>query len=64
MAKEGSALLRAVRDAIRVRHYSYRTGKAYVDWVRRYVLFRTATISRSEFSGKAKWRPFCESKRG
>jgi integron integrase len=32
-------LLDRVRAHIRVRHYSLRTEKAYVDWIRRYVLF-------------------------
>jgi integron integrase len=32
-------LLDRVRAAIRLRHYSRRTEKAYVGWVRRYVLF-------------------------
>ena len=32
-------LLDRVRDAIRLRHYSRRTEKAYVGWVRRFVLF-------------------------
>jgi integron integrase len=32
-------LLDQVRNAIRVRHYSRRTEKAYVCWVRRFVLF-------------------------
>ncbi len=32
-------LLDQVRDAIRYRHFSYRTEQAYVDWVRRFVLF-------------------------
>jgi integrase len=32
-------LLDRVRSAIRVRHYSRRTEKAYVCWVRRFVLF-------------------------
>lgn len=32
-------LLDQVRDAIRYRHFSYRTEQAYVAWVRRYVLF-------------------------
>lgn len=32
-------LLDRVREAIRLRHYSRRTEKAYVGWVRRYVLF-------------------------
>jgi integron integrase len=34
-----SPLLDQVRAAIRVRHYSPRTEKAYVHWIRRYILF-------------------------
>jgi integron integrase len=32
-------LLDQVRDAIRVRHYSYRTEEAYVGWIKRFILF-------------------------
>ena len=32
-------LLDRVRNKIRLKHYSIRTEKAYVDWVRRYVHF-------------------------
>ncbi len=32
-------LLDQVREAIRTRHYSYRTEEAYVGWVRRFILF-------------------------
>ena len=32
-------LLDQVRDAVRVRHYSYRTEQAYVAWIRRFILF-------------------------
>ena len=32
-------LLDRVRDAVRVRHLSYRTEQAYVDWIRRFILF-------------------------
>ncbi len=32
-------LLDQVRDAIRVRHYSYRTEQQYVAWIRRFILF-------------------------
>jgi integron integrase len=35
----GPPLLERVRIAIRARHYSRRTEKAYVGWVRRFVLF-------------------------
>jgi len=32
-------LLDQVHDAIRLRHYSYRTEQAYIGWIRRYILF-------------------------
>ena len=32
-------LLDQVRDAIRLKHYSYRTEQSYVQWIRRYILF-------------------------
>ncbi|MBD2460536.1 integron integrase [Oscillatoria sp. FACHB-1407] len=32
-------LLDQVRDAIRLKHYSYRTEVSYVDWIRRFILF-------------------------
>jgi hypothetical protein len=32
-------LLEQVRDALRLRHYSLRTERAYAHWVKRFVLF-------------------------
>ncbi|WP_425500604.1 phage integrase N-terminal SAM-like domain-containing protein [Sodalinema gerasimenkoae] len=32
-------MLDQVRDAIRLKHYSYRTEQSYVAWIRRYILF-------------------------
>jgi len=32
-------LLDQVRDAIRLKHYSYKTEQTYVGWIRRYILF-------------------------
>jgi hypothetical protein len=32
-------LLDQVRDAIRLKHYSIRTERAYVDWIKRYIYF-------------------------
>lgn len=32
-------LLDQVREAIRLKHYSYRTEQSYVDWIKRYILF-------------------------
>ena len=34
-------LLDQVRLAIRTRHYSIRTEEAYVQWIRRFILFHT-----------------------
>jgi len=39
MAPPLKKLLDQVRDAIRVRHYSYRTEEAYVQWIIRFILF-------------------------
>eukprot|EP01034_Spumella_vulgaris_P046469 gene46469-57943_t len=30
-----------VRDAVRVRHYSIRTEDAYVNWIKRFILFHS-----------------------
>jgi len=38
-APQRPRLLDRVRDKIRVKHYSIRTEHAYVDWVRRFILF-------------------------
>src|SRR5262249_57725893 len=35
----GPRLLERVREAIRARHYSRRTEKTYVAWIRRYIFF-------------------------
>jgi len=37
--KPPARLLDRLREAIRIRHYSYRTEQAYVDWSRRFILF-------------------------
>ena len=47
---KGPRLLDQVRDAIRRKHYSYRTEEAYVFWVKRYVFF----------SGKRHPRELCK----
>jgi len=39
MEKRPKKLLDQVRDVIRLKHYSIRTEKAYVSWIRRYILF-------------------------
>ena len=37
--QKSKKLLEQVSDALRAKHYSYRTEQAYVDWIRRYILF-------------------------
>ena len=55
-------LLDQVRDAIRARHYSRRTEQAYVDWIRRYIVFhnkkhrRRWALRRSQGCSRG-WRP-------
>jgi integron integrase len=39
MPEKPQKLLDQVRDALRTRHYSYRTEQTYTDWIRRYILF-------------------------
>lgn len=39
MQQRPKKLLDQVRDAIRLKHYSYRTEETYVQWIRRYILF-------------------------
>ena len=38
MEQRPKKLLDQVRDTIRTKHYSIRTERAYVDWIRRYIL--------------------------
>ena len=39
LPKREKNLLDQVRDAVRTKHYSYRTEQTYVDWIKRYILF-------------------------
>ncbi len=39
MERRPKRLLEQVREAIRYRHYSYRTEKAYIGWIKRYIYF-------------------------
>src|SRR5437016_13911917 len=38
-AENKPKLLDQVRDVIRIKHYSIRTEQAYVDWIKRFILF-------------------------
>ena len=42
-----------VRETIRRKHYSFRTEKCYVAWIRRYILFHNPVVSLSNL----KWHP-------
>ena len=45
-APRSSKLLDQVRDAIRLKHYSIRTEEAYVDWIKRFILFHKTPEGR------------------
>ncbi len=49
---EKPRLLEAVRQAMRVRHYSYRTEQTYVDWVRRFIHFHGARHPKDMGAGE------------
>jgi hypothetical protein len=36
---EPKKLLYQVRDALRIKHYSYRTEQTYLDWIKRFIIF-------------------------
>ena len=38
---QGKKLLDQVSDAIRLKHYSYRTEQTYKEWIKRYILFHS-----------------------
>lgn len=39
MEKPPKKLLEQVRNVIRLKHYSYKTEKSYVNWIKRYIIF-------------------------
>ena len=53
----GKKLLEQVSDALRAKHYSYRTEQTYIDWIRRYILFHNRRHTKD--ATKAKF-PHCE----
>jgi hypothetical protein len=48
-------LLDQVRDALRVKHYSYRTEDSYVQWIRRYIPECLTQVPQS-LSGSTSYR--------
>lgn len=59
MDTQAPRLLDRLRAALRVRHLSIRTERAYVDWVRRYVLFHRkrhpAEMGKTEVEAFLSW---------
>ena len=53
MAKK---LLDQLSEALRTKHYSYRTEETYIDWVRRFILFHNK--QHPETMGAAEIRAF------
>jgi hypothetical protein len=47
MEKPPKKLLEQVRDIIRLKHYSYKTEKSYVNWIKRYILFHNISELRT-----------------
>ena len=43
-------LLDQVRDVVRKKHYSIRTEQAYVQWIRRFILFHNKRYSKGNGS--------------
>lgn len=39
VSEQKPRLLDQVRNRLRVKHYSLRTEQAYVDWIKRFILF-------------------------
>ncbi len=52
VAPQQPRLLDRLRDKIRVKHYSMRTEHAYVDWVRRFILFHDRRHPRELGAGE------------
>jgi hypothetical protein len=44
-------LLDQVRNIIRLKHYSIRTERAYVDWIKRFILFHHKRHPNGKCSG-------------
>ena len=51
MEKPPKKLLEQVSDVIRLKHYSYKTEKSYVNWIKRYIIFHDKRHPR-EMGGK------------
>jgi integron integrase len=48
--KKGKKILERVRDALRAKHYSYRTEQAYLDWIKRFIFFHNPRLKQGEIT--------------
>ncbi len=48
--KKDKKLLDRVRDALRAKHYSYRTEQAYLDWIKRFIFFHNPRLKQGEIA--------------
>jgi integron integrase len=53
---QGKKLMEQVSDALRTKHYSYRTEQTYTDWIKRYILFHNKRHPKD--MGEAEIRAF------
>ncbi len=51
MEQRPKKLLEQVSNVIRLKHYSYKTEKSYINWIKRYILFHNKRHHR-EMNGK------------
>ena len=51
MEKPSKKLLEQVTDVIRLKHYSYKTEKSYINWIKRSIIFHNKRHPK-EMSGK------------
>ena len=51
MEKPPKKLLEQVSDIIRLKHYSYKTEKSYLNWIKRYIIFHNKRHPR-EMGGR------------
>jgi hypothetical protein len=46
MEQRPKKLMEQVQDAIRLKHYSSKTEKSYVGWIRRYIFFHNRLVGK------------------
>ncbi|MGF1588703.1 MAG: phage integrase N-terminal SAM-like domain-containing protein [Pleurocapsa sp.] len=51
MEQPPKKLFEQVSDVIRLKHYSYKTKKSYINWIKRYIIFHNKRHPK-EMGGK------------